>query len=288
MNLDSCYTICSVEFDGKFKSDKVVINQQEAIGEQKQRVVSMLDKVRHMARVKTRAEVISDNNFPTGTGIASSASAFSALSLAASKAVGINLSKKELSILARTGSGSACRSIVDGFAHWRRGNSSSNSYATQIASVKHWGLRDIVTIVNPGAKKNSSSEGHNLAMTSPYFKTRLRLVPQRLKLVKHAILERDFETLGKTIEEEAIELHVIAMTSKPSIFYWNPGTVEVINHLKVWRTNGIKAYFTMDAGANVHVLCLSRDVDRVNEQLKKLSCVQQTIINKPGLGTTLI
>lgn len=288
MNLSYCFTVTTVEFSSRFKGDGVFIDDKEVWAGEKDRVVNLLNIVRKKASTDQRARVVSKNNFPADAGIASSASAFSALALAASKAAGLNLSLKDLSILARLGSGSACRSVVDGFAEWRKGKDSQTSFAVQLAPCKHWALRDIVAVVAKEKKKASSTEGHAAALASPHYKMRLAELKSRIKELREALLKRQFEKFGQLLEEEAISLHMIAMTSKPPIFYWNKGTIEIINKLYEWRPEGLLAYFTIDAGPNVHVICQAKDEKEINRRLKKLPEVLFTIANQPAKGARLI
>ncbi len=287
MNLNRCQTKTYVKFNSELKDDVVIVNKKRIEGTEKNRVVAILDKVRKMSGLRMFAEVVSENDFPSNAGIASSASAFSALALAASVASGLGLSKKDLSILARLGSGSACRSIYDGFSYWKKGRDSKSSFAVQFAKPDFWDVADIVAVVDTGRKKTSSTEGHNQALTSPYFKTRLNELKIRTPLLKKALLDRNFQKFGELVEEEAVSLHVCAMTSKPPIFYWNRGTMEVIETVFGLRSEGILAYFTIDAGPNVHVICRNKNIKRVEKNLKKLKSVLFTITNKPGLGARL-
>jgi len=287
MNLDSCLTTTTVHFMDNYKEDEVIIDCKKAEDEARDRVVRVLDIVRAWAEIKTRAKVSSINNFPSDAGVASSASAFSALALAASSSAGLKLSKKNLSILARLGSGSASRSVIDGFSEWKKGTTTDSSYAIQIAKPNFWDLRDIVTLVSSEKKKNSSTEGHSVATTSPYFEKRQKELEKRIKMLKKAFLTKDIDNFGKLLEEEAMDLHVIAMTSKPPIFYLNQTTFAVMQMLRELREKGIKGYYTMDAGPNVHVICRRKDVDILNRALKKVPGVKSTIINKAGLGSRL-
>ena len=288
MNLSNCFTTTSVEFMPKLKTDMVFIDGKEVTDAKKERVVHILDVLRKMASKNIFALVKSKNNFPSDAGVASSASAFSALSLAASSALGLKLSKKELSIIARLGSGSASRSIIDGFAEWRRGKDSNSSYAVQLAPASYWNLRDIVAITSKNKKKVSSGEGHALAETSPYFKLRLKNLPRRISKIKKAFFKRDFKSFGEILEEEAIDLHVMAMTSEPPIIYWDKGTLAVVNEVLRIRERGMPAYFTMDAGPNVHVICLSRDEIKVREVLSKIPEVLNLITNRAARGARII
>lgn len=288
MNLSNCLTKTTVEFSESFKKDTVFINGEEVKGDKKDRVVKIIDLIRKKAKIKTYVRVESENNFPTGAGIASSASGFSALALAGSMASGLSLSEKELSSLARMGSGSACRSIPDGFTYWKKGKSDSSSYAYEIAKPNFWDLRDIIAVTLEGGKKTSSTEGHELAKTSPYFEKRVREVGKRTKKLKKALLSKNFEEFGRILEEEAVDLHVMAMTSHPPVFYWNSGTLSVMHKIFELREKGILCFFTMDAGPNVHIICLGKDEKVVSGAIKKLPGVFKIIVNKPGEGARIV
>lgn len=288
MNLSNCFTRTTVEFDKKNKDDQISIDGKEVEGSKRDRVIQILDIVRKKAGINLFAKVVSKNNFPSDAGIASSAAGFSALALAASCAIGLTLNQKELSILARMGSGSACRSIPDGFTLWKKGKDNNSSYAIQIAQPDFWDVRDIVVVVSVGGKKVGSTEGHELAATSPYFASRLKNIELKTKKVKAALLAKDFEAFGTLVEEEAVDLHVMAMTSHPPVFYWNKGTMEVMKTVFELREKGIKCYFTMDAGPNVHVICLGKDEQKIKRILSKLTSVYLIISNKAGKGARIV
>ena len=146
----------------------------------------------------------------------------------------------------------------------------SDSYARQIADAEHWDLRNVIAVVEIGPKTVSSLEGHRRATTSPYYAKRLELLPDRLDKVRRAIRERDLDALGPVLEEEAIDLHLITMSSHPPIFYWSPGTLAVLRAVRELRQEGLAAWATMDAGANVHVICDADSEDDVAERLENL------------------
>lgn len=288
MNLSGCLTTTTVEFGEKFKKDRITINREKIQGKGYERVVMILSLVRKMAKIKLFASVSSKNSFPSDAGIASSASGFSALALAASSAAGLSLSQKELSILARLGSGSASRSIPDGFTYWKRGTDNDSSYSVQTAPLGFWDIRDLVVVVSREKKKSGSTEGHTIATTSPYFKLRLKKLPSRIRTIKKALLKKNFETFGRVLEEEAIDLHVMAMTSRPSIFYWNGGTMNTMHVIMEMRGKGLSCYFTMDAGPNVHVICQGKDEDKIRKILEKIPTTLSVISNKPAQGARII
>lgn len=288
MNLSGCLTTTTVEFGEKFKKDRVTVNGEKVLGKGYERVVMILSLVRKMAKIKLFADVSSKNSFPSDAGIASSASGFSALALSASSAAGLNLSQKELSVLARLGSGSASRSIPDGFTYWKRGTDNDSSYSVQIASPGFWNIRDLVVVVSREKKKSGSTEGHSIATTSPYFKLRLKKLPSRIRIIKKAMMGKGFETFGSALEEEAVDLHVMAMTSQPSIFYWNGGTMNTMHAVMEMREKGLACYFTMDAGPNVHVICRGKDEAKIRRILEKIPTTLSVISNKPAEGARII
>jgi diphosphomevalonate decarboxylase len=160
----------------------------------------------------------------------------------------------------------------------------TNCYAHQVAPAEHWDLRNVIAILQSVPKKTSSLDGHRRAQSSPYFSTRLRELPKRLETVRQAIAERDFEKLGATVEAEAIDLHCVAMTSDPAIFYWQPGTLTVLETVRQLRADGVPAWSTMDAGANVHVLCLPASEADVAERLAALPAVEKVLRDGVGNG----
>ena len=177
MNLSNLLTTTTVEFNPKFKEDIITINDHKEENDES-RVIKHLDRVRKLAKISypsatLMAKVVSKNNFPTATGLSSSASGFAALTLAAAKAAGLNLSEKELSILARQGSGSSCRSIPDGFVEWLDGDTNETSYAVSLCPQNYWDIADVVAIVSRDKKEVSTTEGQKLVNSSPFFPVRL-------------------------------------------------------------------------------------------------------------------
>ena len=288
MNLDRLTTVTTVEFSPDFDDDLVILDGQEVRGETRQRIVAHLDRVRAMAGLRARARVISENSFPTDAGLASSSSGFAALSLAASKAAGLELSQRELSILARFGSGSACRSVPGGFCEWEAGTSSQESFARQIAHPENWDLRDVIAIVSRARKRVGSTEGHSRAPTSHLYPARVASVADRLAQAKAALLEKDLASLGPLIEEDAISMHAVMMTSRPPIYYWLPGSIQLIHQVQNWRAEGLEVYFTFDAGPNVHLICQAADQAEVEKRLKDIEDVLEVIVSGPGPGARVI
>lgn len=288
INLDGLFTRTTVSFQPSLPFDELIINGDEVAGKGLDRVSALLDLVREMAKFDHRAEVISENNFPSGAGIASSASAFAALALAGSKAAGLDLSEAELSRLARRGSGSACRSIPNGFVEWQAGTDDSDSYAFSIAPPEHWALADCIAIVHAAHKKTGSTEGHTLAGTSPLQAARVTDTPRRLELCRNAIQARDFEALAAIIELDSDMMHAVMMTSSPSLMYWQPATLTVMQAVREWRARGLPAAYTIDAGPNVHVICPGEQAEAVEKRLRDLPGVSDVLVARVGGGAKIV
>lgn len=253
------------------------------------RVLDHLERLRRWAGADCSFRVATRNSFPSGAGLASSASGFAALTLATLGALGVETTEEELSILARrSGSGSAARSVLGGYVELPGGPVPDDVYARQLAGPGHWDLRDVIAIVAAEPKAVSSLEGHARAPSSPYFRERLACLADRLAVVREALARRDFDLLGPAVEEEAVDLHLIAMSSSPPIFYWRPGTLEVLEAVRRLRTEGVRAYFTMDAGPNVHVICPAEAEETVASRLSALGSVREIIRDRVGPGPELI
>jgi diphosphomevalonate decarboxylase len=288
MNLAGLHTRTTVTFDKTLQSDELILNQVPVDGERLARVIVMLTRIREMAGSKQFARVVSENNFPTGSGIASSASAFAALALASASAANLELSEKELSTLSRTGSGSASRSIPGGFVEWHPGTSHETSYAVSIAPPDHWNLADCVAVVSQEHKAVGSTGGHALASTSPLQEARVADASRRLEICRRAILERDFEAFAGIIELDSDMMHAVMQTSSPPLLYWQPATVEIMAAVRQWRKANIPVAYTIDAGPNVHVLCPVELQHEVSSKLVKIPGVLQVLQAECGGAARLI
>jgi diphosphomevalonate decarboxylase len=288
MNLYGLETRTCVSFDASLPADRLTLNGSPAESAATRRVSEFLDLVRERAGIAERAHVESENNFPMGAGIASSASAFAALALAVSRAAGLELSEIELSRLARRGSGSACRSVPAGFTEWQVEGCEEDSAAVSIAGPEHWALRDCVAIVNRGHKEIGSTQGHAAAYTSPLQRARVADAPRRLAICREAILERDFAALAEIIELDSNLMHAVMMSSTPRLLYWLPATVGIIQAVQEWRREDLPCAYTIDAGPNVHVICPDETHAEVRARLQALPGVEKVLVAGPGGGARLI
>ena len=272
MNLGGLFTRTTVSYQPSLALDELVINGHEVAGKGLLRVSAILDEVRRVAGLRSKAEVISENNFPSGAGIASSASAFAALAVAATRAAGLEWSERELSVLARPG----------GFVEWFPGEDDEGSFAVSIAPPDHWDLADCVAILTAAHKPTGSTEGHALAPTSPLQAARVEDAPRRLDVCRRAVLERNFEALAGVVEQDSDLMHAVMMTSHPALFYWEPATLAVMQAVRAWRAEGLPVCYTVDAGANVHVICAGGEAARVEALLLKLPGVTRVLTGAPG------
>lgn len=287
MNLSGLETRTTVQFDPKLKQDTFVLSGENVIGPALDRVSHFLDHVRSLAKTNVYAHVESQNSFPAGAGIASSASAFAALAVAASHAIGLELNEKELSRIARRGSGSASRSIPTGFVEWQAGTGDEDSFAFSIAPAEHWNLVDLICVLDSTHKSVGSTSGHAIADTSPLQALRLAHVQDRVAICRKAILERDFEQFAEVVEEDSNLMHAVMRTSNPPLVYWLPETETILWNVIKWRKAGIPACSTVDAGPNVHVLVLNEYADEIELRLSEFPGLQKILKAFPGPGASL-
>lgn len=291
VTLDTLYTTTSIAFQTGLDRDLFILNGKPASEKERLKVSRFLDLIRGLADVTLFAEVVSENVFATGAGLASSASGFAALSAAATHALGIELDGKDLSKLARRGSGSATRSIYGGFVEWQKGvqPDGEDSYAVPIASADDWDLHMLIVTVDEAAKDISSRDGMRRTVeTSPFYPAWLETIDQDLAEVKTAIYEKDFQKLGEVAERNALKMHATTLASNPPFWYWQSETLLVMNTVKRLRAEGTLAYFTIDAGANVVVLCQARNTEKIREQLAQIPGVRDIVMAKPGPGVTIL
>jgi diphosphomevalonate decarboxylase len=289
MNLGELVTTTTVAFDEGLERDEVVIDERPVSEPARTRVSGHLDLVRDRAGFRgVSARIVSRNNFPIGAGIASSASGFAALTVAACAAAGLDLTERELSALARRGSGSASRSVPGGYTEWLMSRSNASSFARSVAPADHWDLRDVVVVVSREHKAVGSSRGHGLAISSPLHKARVGDVPPLLDACKRALLGRNLGAMGALIEQDAVMMHAVMMTSRPALYYWTPATMAIIQAVQSWRAEGLPVYYTIDAGPNVHLICEVADAHEVETRARALPGVLDTLVSGPGGSARLV
>ncbi|MBN2095733.1 MAG: diphosphomevalonate decarboxylase [Candidatus Aenigmarchaeota archaeon] len=294
MTTDGLFAHTTVEFNPSFKEDKFIFNgllQDTTTDAYKEYVGFFLGLVRKMTKNKDKVKISSNNNFPTAAGLASSAAGFAALAAAVNGALGLGLNEKELSMLARRGSGSATRSISGGFVEWKRGEKEdgTDSYGEQIVPPDYWqDFRMLFCITSLKEKKVKSRAGMSQTLkTSPMYPGWLSTVGEDLNKVRQGIKDRNFTVVGRTAEENCLKMHSTMITTKPSIIYWKPETVKLMHAVMDWRDDGLESYFTMDAGPQVKIMCLEKDLEEIKGRVQKLGITEEIIVSKPGSGVKL-
>ena len=283
-------TITTVEFDAALPKDELVLNGKAADGQEVARASRVLGAIRARANLRAMARISSENNFPTGAGIASSASGFAALACAGADAAGLKASGRELSIFARLGSGSACRSVLGGFVEWKAGNrkDGSDSYAVQIAPSSHWpALRNVIAITDSGRKKIGSAEGMELtAKTSTLYPERVRSRAKIIGMMKTAIRSRDLPHFLELTMRESSHMHAVMLDTFPPVMYLSDVSREIIYAVHDFNAEkgAVVAGYTFDAGPNAHVYTVNSHVDEVERMLEGIAGVQKTIVCRPGNG----
>lgn len=240
------------------------------------------EAIRAKLRMDLTFEAESTNNFPTSAGLASSSSGFAALALACCEAAGAELPMRDLSALARIGSASAARAVFGGFTILKAGADA----ARQLYDETHWpDLRVIVCIVDEGAKEIGSRRAMEASrLTSPYYPAWLRQSTRAVPDALRALAARDLEQLGEAVRESYLRMFATIMSARPPIQYWRPTSVAILNECDALRAEGVGVWETMDAGPQVKLLCLSHDVDAVQERIEEIETAPRTLVCSVGAG----
>jgi diphosphomevalonate decarboxylase len=286
VTLDALRTETTVAFDPALAHDEVSLQSGRA------RISDFLDLVRARAGIAIRARVTTNNHFPTASGLASSASGFAALAVAASRAAGLALTARELSVLARRGSGSAARSIFGGFVRMHAGKRADgeDAFAEPIDAPKLADARVVVAIVAAGAPKQHSSRDamEHAAATSPLYRAWVELVPRDLAAAEAAIAAGDLRALGELAEANALAMHATAIAARPAIVYWQPATLAALAAVRDLRAAGVAAWATMDAGPHVKVLTRAEDAPEVARVLDVVDGVSRVLVSAIGGGAEVV
>ncbi|WP_076461631.1 diphosphomevalonate decarboxylase [Limosilactobacillus caccae] len=285
LTLDEFFTTTKVNFDDQLTSDQVIVDNQQLDEKSARKVVHVLDIVRQLSGRQAFGRVESHNNVPMAAGLASSASAFAALAGAASTAAGLSLSRRDLSRLARRGSGSATRSIYGGLVEWQKGTNDKDSYAIPVMEKVDFPIEMMAVLINTKKKKVSSRSGMQLSVTtSPYYDVWRQVVAADMVAIKKAIDQRDINAIGHIAEENALRMHALTLSADPGYTYFNAETLTIINAVKDLRAGGINCYYTMDAGPNVKIIYDRKDRQAIIGALSKIISCDRLVVSQPGPG----
>lgn len=276
----------TVEFLGGDGDDEVTINGKVAAGSERARVVELLGLIRSQTKRRLgRATMVSKGDFPAAAGLASSAAAFAALSVAARTAAGFARDTKAESILARRGSGSASRSVQGGFVRWNRGTRADgrDSFGEQLFAASHWPeLRLLVGMVSREEKEVKSRDGMRTTVeTSPYYPAWAKDAEAEVANIIPFIRRRDLEAVGAVAEKNAWRMHSTAFAADPPLCYLKPATLAVIQTCAELRKKGVGVWFTLDAGPNPVLLTSKTDEAKVAKVLQQHGA-REVVRCRPG------
>jgi diphosphomevalonate decarboxylase len=290
ITLEPMRTETTVTFDRRLDADEVWLNGKRAEGKPHSRAVMVLDQVRAIAQLDGRARVESKNNFPTASGLASSASGFAALVAATWSAAGLARDDDRWSAMARQASASAARSIYGGFVELPKGVPGNAALSARtVAPADHWDVRIVVAVANEGPKDVGSTEGMTLSeQTSPYYRAWVDCSDKLVEEVRAGILTRDLTKVGEAMEQSTLAMHACMMASRPGLIYLQPATLSALATVKRLRKEGVEVYATMDAGPHVKALCHARDAERVAAALADTPLVLRTLTAHPGPGLEIV
>ncbi len=286
LTIDSFTTETTVEFNTEHSEDIFTLNGQT---QNDTRVVNLLDEVRQLASIDSAATVTSVNRVPTASGLASSASGTAALAMAAWHASGLpsdDLPNHPTFLdLVRRGSGSAPRSLLPGIVELDKLTGGIQS----LWSGSDWPIRMIVAQATRGPKKTSSRQGMAITQaTSPFYSAWVEQHPEHLADARIAIRDRDIEALGAVMELSTMRMHASMLASDPPLRYLKGVTIDMMDCIESLRRTGVGAWYTMDAGPHVKVLCLENDVNAVTNALTEIIDQDHISVAKPGPGAQIL
>ncbi len=286
LTLDTFTTTTSVEFDDALTQHEFALNGRKV---DDYRVRNLLDNVRDIAGIRGSARVASKNTVPTASGLASSASGNAALGLAAWTAAGLD--STDLTVhapfldLVRKGSGSAPRSLLGGIVELKK----ETGAVEQLVDERDWPICMVVARLSHGPKAVSSRDGMAQSReTSPYYRSWVHNHPVDLGDARNAIQNRDLTRLGEVMERSTMRMHACIMASDPPLRYLRGVTLDVMDRVEGLRRRGIGAWYTMDAGPHVKVLCLQEDCQTVCASLRDFVPPNDLRVAYPGPGATIL
>ncbi len=278
ITLERLWTTMDVEFSAELAADTLEVNGSESPS-MLPRLTACLDRMAGSDRLPAR--IVSECNFPIAAGLASSASSFAALVVAADAALGQGNDTLTLARSAGAASGSAARSLYAGFVELRAGEDDID--LEQLARPSDWPLEVIVAVTNAGAKAVSSGDAMiRSASTSPFYARWVDEQHEDLDAGRAAIEARDFARLAEVAEHNCLKMHSVMWTSRPSIVYWNQVTLACMQSVRELRDKGHAVFFTIDAGPQVKAVCLPEDADAVASALSAVEGVVDVM--RTGLG----
>jgi diphosphomevalonate decarboxylase len=284
ITLSELHTEVSVELGGDLSADVLFVNddQNQAM---LPRISACLDNV--LGRERLRARVRSSSNFPIAAGLASSASAFAATTVAAAGAADLSFGTEELARLAGASSGSAARSLYGGFAELK--NSGDSIALTPLCDVDSWPLQVIVAITETGPKATGSTEAMEISReTSPFYNNWVQQQEHDLEVARTAIARQDFAELAAIAEHNCLKMHSVMWASRPPMIFWNAATMRCLQTVRRLQGKGCQVFFTIDAGPQIKAVCVPEDAETVRRALAETPGVQKIMMSGLGSAARLV
>ena len=286
ITLGALQTTTRICFDPGLDADILLLNGQAQPAEQP-RLVACLNALRDLAGIRAFAQVESTNDFPTGAGLASSASGYAALVFAGAAALGLDTADPRLADIARIGSGSAPRSLHGGFVSLRYADGSTR--CEQLRSEHDWPLSVVVAVTTEAGKPVTSRDGMSTSRdTSPYYSAWIDSHPADMQAGLECVAQGDFQRLAELAEHNCLKMHAVMMTTRPSLLYWSPVTLACMQAIVELRANGVPVFFTIDAGPQVKAVCLPQAAGQVAERLAAVPGVLRLIPGGLGGGPRIV
>jgi len=284
ITLSSLHTQVSVEFMTAASADELIINGVED-SSMLPRISACLDNV--MGGHRDRARIASSSNFPIAAGLASSASAFAATTVAAARAADLELGTGELARLAGRASGSAARSLYGGFAELK--NAGDSIEVSALRDLESWPLQVVIAITATGPKGVGSTRAMEISReTSPFYSSWISQQDQDLNVARDAIAGEDFAALANVAEHNCLKMHSVMWASRPPMVYWNAATLRCLETVRQLQQDGHRVFFTIDAGPQVKAVCMPEDAKAVARALADTDGVQKVMTSDLGSGARLV
>jgi diphosphomevalonate decarboxylase len=284
ITLQDLFTEMTVDLGGELPVDRLKVNGQAAPA-MLPRLGACIDNV--LGEGRPMADITSRSNFPIAAGLASSASAFAAITVAAAAAAGKSLSRSELASLAGRASGSAARSLYGGFVELS--NTENDVAVCTIAEAEDWPLRVVVAVTEAGPKAIGSTAAMETSRkTSPFYSSWVAQQEHDLATARQAIAARDFEQLAAVAEHNCLKMHSVMWASRPPVVYWNSATMRCLEAVRVLQSDGLGVFFTIDAGPQVKVVCLPEHAENASEALSTVDGVTHVMLTALGDGARLV
>lgn len=284
ITLSDLHTEMCVEVDESMRDDVLIVNERED-RDMLPRVKRCLDTI--VGKPRPAVRVVSRCNFPIAAGMASSASAFAALVVAADSMLGQSRDTAELAGLAGRASGSAARSLYGGFVELE--NRDDDIFVSQLLRSDEWPLRVVVAITTPGSKPLGSSDAMEISRrTSPFYDRWIERQPADLDEARTAIANRDFAKLGSVAEHNCLKMHSVMWGSRPPVIYWHSATLACMQTVRDLQSEGVGVFFTIDAGPQVKAICLPEEEARVRAALADTTGVSDIMVSGLGARARLV